>query len=366
MNPLDELRTARPAHLGDVPVDPRTRQTELSYAFAQVRSAPRRNLKPIWGLGLAGAAAAATAVAVFSSGIGAGTVPRAPSTIQAEAPPVEISAKQLLLVAATSAESQPAPTGKYWHIKSQSRSLLGVEGGYAMASESQGETWTTDGRQWSTSQSLGLKPATDADRAAWEAAGSPSTMTITGGKQITTAAGKPYSSRYNNKYIYWLGHNVTLADLRALPSDEAELKASILKYYEGHDTESNLPMSEDAWLFRVASGLVIDGPVSPQVRAAAFRMLAALPSVTSLGQVTDSTGRPGTAIAIETDSQIKVGDPNKGILQERVIIDEKSGRALARESVVIKPGGFQAGLKAGTIANAYTIIESDWTDTRTS
>ncbi|GIH22190.1 hypothetical protein Aph01nite_05000 [Acrocarpospora phusangensis] len=329
----------------------------------------------MWGFGLAGAAAVA-AVAVFTSGTGVGTVTGGPAGVTAAAPsgsgsfssePVPLSARQLLLVAATSADKEPATTGKFWFTKTASRDIMSVDGDYALLSEGVGESWLTDGQQWHTSQSLGTKPATEADQAAWEAAGSPTTAGVGEGKRLETVrpAGKPSTDTYKSKYVYWLGRNVTLDQMRALPADPAKLKASLLKYYTGNSTEADVPMAEDNWLFTVAGGLVIGGPVSPQVRAAAFRMLAALPSVTSLGQVTDSTGRPGTAIGIETSSGFR-SDPDKGVLQERLIIDEKSGRALAREYVVVKPGGFQKGLKPGTVSNSTTIVDSGWTDTRTS
>ncbi|MGW5160707.1 hypothetical protein ACWEPN_35020, partial [Nonomuraea wenchangensis] len=68
MNPIDELRAARPAHLGDRPVDERTRAAELAYAMSRPRQGERRRrpaFRPAWGLALAGAAAAAvTAAAV--------------------------------------------------------------------------------------------------------------------------------------------------------------------------------------------------------------------------------------------------------------------------------------------------------------
>ena len=76
MNPIDELRAARPAHLGDAPVDERTRAAELSYAMSRPRPVrrKRRNVRPVWGFSLIGAA---TAVAVVVSGTG-GTTAQAP------------------------------------------------------------------------------------------------------------------------------------------------------------------------------------------------------------------------------------------------------------------------------------------------
>ncbi|GAA2376836.1 hypothetical protein GCM10010404_35900 [Nonomuraea africana] len=371
MNPIEELRAARPAHLGDAPVDERTRQSELAYAMAQGAPARRRrNLRPVWGLSLAGAAAAVTAVAVFTAGTGGGTAPRAPARVaQPASPAIKLSAQEVLLVAAANAERAPATSGTYWHTETLGRNLFRAPGGYVMVTEQRDEMWVSKNGQWSRSQYLGAKPATDEDRARWAAAGSPAEieLTVPGkgvGQLVPIAAKKPHTGHHAGKEVFWLGRNVTLADLAALPDDEVGLKGWLLKYYEGKSTESDAPMAEDAWLFQVTAGLITDMPVSAKVRGAAFRMLAALPSVTSVGQVTDSEGRPGTAIAIEHDSKVNNADATGGVLQDRLIIDESTGQALAREGVVVKPGGLQTGLEPGTVSHTVTILEAGWTDTR--
>ncbi|MET9343918.1 CU044_5270 family protein [Nonomuraea sp. NPDC003804] len=383
MNPIEELRAARPAHLGDVPTDERTRRSELAYAMSHDRPTRRRR-KPrlAWGLGLAGAAAGVTAVAVLATSTGAGTAPRPPSaaigsgtpasSTPASSAPVRLSAQQVLLVAATSAERRPPASGRFWHTETFARGLVTTSDGYTMASEQRSEMWVGKNGQWSRGQYLGAEPATPDDRAKWEAAGSPAEVRIsmpgkgTRDRRLPLAAGKPYSDHHSGKEVFWLGRNVTLDDLAGLPDDEAGLKAWLLRNYEGKDTESDRPMAEDAWLFQVTAGLITDMPVSAKVRGAAFRMLAALPSVTAVGQVTDGQGRSGTAIAIETESRVSARDADHGILQDRLIIDEAAGVALARESVVVKPGGMQAGLAPGTVWNTATVVRAEWTDSRTS
>ncbi|MFB9884092.1 CU044_5270 family protein [Planobispora siamensis] len=361
---MEELRAARPAHLADGPIDPRTRQAELARAFAQPRQVPRRGRKSLgWGLGLAGATAVVTAV-VLVGGPAQGPASVVTSTASGTATrPVALSAKEVLLVAATSAERQPA-TGDYWHVSSRSRTLQPVNEGFVITIEQESESWVGAREQWGSGRILAIRPATDADRTAWEKAGSPRELTFAGRKRIPIkeSAGKPHTGHTKSDELFWLGRNVTMADLRNLPTGPEALKAHLLGFYEGKDTESGAPMAEDAWLFRVTEGLITDMPVSPEVRAAAFRMLADLPSVTSLGQVTDAAGRTGTAIAIDGTSQPKAGDTEKGVVQVRLIIDERSGRALARESVVVKPGGMQAGLEPGTVWNTNTILEAGWTD----
>ncbi|GIH79060.1 hypothetical protein Plo01_54890 [Planobispora longispora] len=361
---MEELRAARPAHLADGPIDPRTRQTELAHAFAQPRQSPRRGGKPLtWGLGLAGAAAAVTAVVLVGAPAQGPTPVVSPTASGAATRPVTLSAKEVLLVAATSAERQPAATGDYWHVSSRSRSLQPVNEGFVISIEQESESWVGAGEQWGSGRTLAVKPATDADRAVWEKAGSPRELTFAGRKRIPIkeSGGKPYTGHTKSEEIFWLGRNVTMADVRNLPTEPEALKADLLRFYEGRDTESDAPMAEDAWLFRVTEGLITDMPVSPEVRAAAFRMLAGLPSVISLGQVTDAAGRTGTAIAIAGASQPKPGDTEEGVVQVRLIIDERSGRALARESVVVEPGGMQAGLEPGTVWNTTTILEAGWT-----
>jgi hypothetical protein len=362
VNAMEELRAARPAHLAGGPVDPRTREAELARAFAQPRQA-RRRVRPLArNLGLAGAALAVAATAV------AGLVtreagPGSPPPTQAASEPVTLSARDVLLVAAGSAERQAAD-GRYWHVRSRSRTLQPVHQGFVISIEQERESWVGAREQWGAHRTVAVRPATGADRAAWEKAGSPRELTFGGGKRIPVQE-KPdplHRGHSKNREISWLGRNVTMDDLRNLPADPEALKADLLRFHKGHDTESDAPMDEDAWLFRVAEGLVLDMPVSPEVRAAAFRMLAGLPSVTSLGEVTDAAGRTGTAIAIAGASQGKPGDTGTGQVRIRLVIDPRTGRALARESEVVSPGGMQEGLPPGTVWNTVTYLETGWTD----
>lgn len=349
MNPIDQLRQARPSHL-DTPLDPHTRAAELAQAMAQPRPRARRRLRvrPVWGLSLAGAAAAVTAVAVVISGGTGGTAPRAPSTGQ-----VALSAKTVLLAAAERSERTPASSGDWWHTVGVRRGLLqAAEGGYAVMDRQRIESWTpsaTGKDQWSRTQTLGAEPV---DKAAWEAAGSPSSISVKvprkGNITLSTEPGKEdvgHSPLVDGDKVFWLGKNVTMKDLRGLPFDPAKLKAWLLLSYKGHDTESDQPMGSDEWLFAVTTGLILDMPVTPQVRGAAFRMLAELDAIEIAADVTDAEGRRGTAVSVSA-----------GALQQRLIIAESTGLPLASESVVVK------GPEAGTVQNSYVVLEAGWTD----
>lgn len=363
MNPMEQLRKARPSHL-DGHVDERTRAAELTHAMSQQRERVRRRLRvrPVWGLSLAGAAAAVTAVAVVISGGSAGTAPRAPSasaSASASAAPIALSAKTVLLAAAEQAERTPAVTGDWWHSVSVSWTLLKADkGGYMVADRRRSEHWTplaTGKEQWSRSQMLGAEPL---DRAAWEKAGSPKEIAVRiahkGHYALSTEPGKVdigHSPLVDGDKVFWLGKNVTMKDLLGLPSEPDKLKAWLLRSYEGHDTESDQPMGSDDWLFAVTNGLIMDMPVTPQVRAAAFRMLADLDSIEVTAGVTDAEGRKGTAVSIEQSG-----------LQRRLIIDESTGQALTSETVVVKPVGNFKAYSPGDVWNSHAVLESGWTD----
>jgi hypothetical protein len=256
MNPIDELRAARPAHLGDVPVDERTRAAELSYAMSRPRQArARRRTRPVWGISLAGAAAVAAA-AVVVTGTGGSTPPAsdvalpastlpAPTlpapTLSTAAPKVTLSAREVLLAAAENADRQPDRTAAYWHTASVSRLLYkAANGDYLVWDRSRSESWTpraTGGEQWHRSRSLGARPATDEDEAAWRQAGSPTEIKVEGegkmaGMSVSTSPRAAETRRApltDGDKVFWLGRNVTMKDLRGLPSDPGELKAWLLR-----------------------------------------------------------------------------------------------------------------------------------------
>ncbi|MBB6546144.1 CU044_5270 family protein [Nonomuraea rubra] len=387
MNPIDELRAARPAHLGDRPVDEQTRAVELGRAMARPRQGQvkRRRSRPVWGLGLAGAAAAAvTAVAVVMSGSGAApTPPRAPDGGQVaasagtDAPRVRLSARDVLLAAAEKADRQAEGSGDWWRSETVSRHLYAARtGGYLVMDRARSEGWTPQGvggDQWARSRKLGAEPATEADREAWERAGSPSEIEVVvpgkgrgkgkyGPMALSTSDGKATTSHtplVDGDKVFWLGRNVTMKELRGLPSDPGELKKWLMASYAGHGTESTgEKMSGDTWLFKVSVGLIMDMPVTPEVRGAAFRMLAGLDDVKVTQNVTDAEGRQGTAVSVV--EHYEAG----GVSENRLVFDEATGRALASEYVVVKPGGLQAGFEPGTVWSSNALIEAGWTDDR--
>ncbi|GAA4636074.1 CU044_5270 family protein [Actinoallomurus vinaceus] len=370
----DELRMVRslldkPAPEPAVVAMGRDRLRTAARARGRTRPA-RRTMWMTGGLGLT-AAAAAAAVAISATGAAGdrpgGTRPRTGG------PTVTLSARSILLAAATEADGQTDKVGRYWHTTTVNGNAYRVTGGYTVIDRSQQEQWTPSlpqQEQWGSDQRLGARPDGPADTAAWKRAGSPTTFTAPAPKgpgkgklepmPLSTQPGRPNVNRsplVDGDKVFWLGRNVSMKDLRALPADPQRLKASLKRWYAGHGTESSSdPMSSDLWLYTVAKGLITDMPVTPKVRGAAFRMLADLKTVTAIGSVKDAQGRPGTAIAITEHT--KFG----GVQQHRLILDTATGRALGEEIVVVQPSGTTAGLAPGSVWISSMVVAQGWTD----
>jgi hypothetical protein len=153
-----------------------------------------------------------------------------------------------------------------------------------------------------------------------------------------------------------------MRELLALPGDPTALKTWLLANYSGHSTESaSDPMPADVWLFQVARTLLMGLPVKPAVRAATYRMLSTLKSIKVIASVTAPDGRTGTAITMTTNTK------GGGVLQDRLIVQPLTGRAVAQETVVVKPDtakgfGSTASFRPGTVMNYTTYRYAGWTN----
>jgi hypothetical protein len=207
------------------------------------------------------------------------------------------------------------------------------------------------------SQSLGAVPATPADAAVWKAHGSPAVVHITAPKpaDIKLAPGALYGDTIDPEHLFALGdRNVSQTELNALPTDPGGLRAALLERYHGGG--GDLPTDRDQWLFSVGSSVLIDLPVSGAVRGAAYRMLAALPGVRSLGVVHDARGRAGQAVAIV------LAEPQMGTFEVRLIFDPATGQALASERRAVAPTGRYAWLKPGALSSYELVLAPRPTD----
>ncbi|TDC95683.1 CU044_5270 family protein [Actinomadura sp. 7K507] len=374
---LRTLREARPAELHpDVPVDGDVRRMELARAMAAGpgTAAPRteapgkpvrRRVRPMWGLGLAGAVAAGAVVAATL------VSPGEPASGDGAGPGEALDAKTILLAAAEKADGQTDTMRAYWHgVAIVSRTYMTGSAGarYAIVTRDKSEIWRPGKKGVKArerSQYLGAKPATMADLVAWRRAGSPDEFKVT----TTTGAGatKPHTVKAAPGPVtrrpapdggHWpllIPQNLTVEDLRSLPSDTEGLKAQLMRWRESIRIESlGRPLGIDEWLYQVGRGLVMFMPVRPEVRAAGFRMLAALPSVKSIGEAEDPRGRKGNAIAVDERTP-------SGVIRHQLIIDPSTGTGLASENIMLKPAA-GVELPAGWKLDSTAMVGAEWTD----
>jgi hypothetical protein len=207
------------------------------------------------------------------------------------------SAPDILLAAAHTSEADKCTSGAYWKVRTLHTIPVMVGSGansYTLAERRVIETWTPrDGGTalgWYGVRSMGARPASAADEVAWRRDGSPTTWDI----GPLDAPGQPHRlltlNRTDNGSLtrvhgrsapFALAEGITLtqSQLHSLPTDPTLLKRRLLTLQKQTDFASG----PDQWLFVTAAALVSDMPTPPHVRSAAFRVLAALPSIHSAG-----------------------------------------------------------------------------------
>ncbi|RSN56226.1 hypothetical protein DMH01_31010 [Amycolatopsis sp. WAC 04182] len=291
MNDLQTLRAALAVDEPSQDVIDRSRH-RLQNRIRGGRTSQRRTGWLIAGAGLTAAAAAAVAIAVMPAA-------------SVDGPPVQtVSGQQILLAAATAAERSPEGSGTYWHVK--------VTEADAAAAASEYEYWIKpDGQSWMR----GAK---------------------TGGKvmPIKALSATPFSL---------VAVDLTLEQLRALPTDPDALKAWIAEALERSDARTSAgkftASDREQAAFQSLISLVSTLPATPEVRATAFRMIAAYPGVENLGTVPGGQG-----LVLPTG--------------ERLVVDPATGRVNGTSVFVTMDG---AVYKVANPAGAR--INAEWTDT---
>lgn len=317
------------------------------------------------GTGLVGAAAA---VALVAPAIVAS--PDAP----AEGPPpvgalpgttgnpaggtTTVTAHDILLAAATRAETAPAETGKYWRVKT-----LAVFGSvrvgadphaYWIVRRSVEESWdagTKNEPSWDGRREVGVRPRAAADEKAWRAAGSPTTWTIDadGGKDLVLST-RPGAGELNKdtrppRYLEDVGQ-LSLEQVRQLPADQQALRAWVTSRIQQRMGFSPGSADGDRLIFSLLGRMLLDTPAEPKVRAAAFRILADLPGVRGLGTVRDESGRSGQGVEFAN-----------GTYTERLIIDTATHLILA-DKVSSGPKGSATPSKE----SSTLVLTAEWSD----
>jgi hypothetical protein len=336
--------------------DSRTTRTTPAIRRAAFRTA--------LGLGLTGAAAAAAlVVATLMPGVGTSPRTRGPAVTDG-------SAQNVLLAAAVRAESAPT-SGTYWHVRSMSRTTWPQKLGqgdnrYTVELLSVHENWTKrDGQTWWGSREW-VRPKTSEDEAAWRRDGSPTKWCM--GKTDTeppepiclhTAPGTASLTHVgDDTFVVAEGRELTFAQLQGLPEDPDALGAWVV---DAVKEDLDRSVSADLLDYNVAevlANLLVDVPAPPGVRAAAYRALADMPNVSSIGPTRDELDRAGVGILIDAGDWAGVvlpgGRPFKaGKLTRRLIIDPDTSHVLASQA----SAGSSSDPTSGTL-----ILEVGWSD----
>jgi hypothetical protein len=208
---------------------------------------------------------------------------------------------------------------------------------YNIAERTSTQQWdprSASRRSWYISKDTGATPATPADLTAWRAAGSPASWHIGGlryGQDEQTFTMSPAAAQAwwqtGDNALGDLGRTpATLAVLQALPSDQARLDA-VIRRDALTETGGAATSSLASDMFDTGVWLLTE-PVTPQVRAAVYRVIAGLPGVRSVGLTTRQPGWPGDGVSIQ----------GGGGEEEVIVVAPSTGQLLSDETVVTTAG----------------------------
>ncbi|MEV4805774.1 CU044_5270 family protein [Nonomuraea sp. NPDC049421] len=256
-----------------------------------------------------------------------------------------------LLVAATNV--QRGPTGTYWHTTRIVGKIHAVGENaaehYKVESRMRYDAWTDlRGTGCNAVKDLPARPWTARDKQRWQAAGAPTKVEVASGFLFFEAPDRKQSCRQVTERRFF---GMTPRRLAALPTHPEDLKNALLdlkgnwEAYAPKVTRQPIRALEGEKRIRalsdVAGTLLAEAPAPPAVRAAAFRMLAALPGVKVEGRTTDPLGRTGVVISLPLETTIPLGlstAPRQlGTYRRQWIINPDNGTLLAMRDLVATP-----------------------------
>ncbi|GAA3148270.1 CU044_5270 family protein [Nonomuraea roseoviolacea] len=366
---------AVPAEPREAPILLRAAHDPAAREPGRTRTAGRmRRRLATAGAGLAAAATILVAAVIAApGGPVTSTAPGTPAATAHDTPDASSTtsadpgkAREMVLAAADAVLKQPAGEGAYWRTKTVTRWQTPTgDGAYTLELGLSEEMWLArrpGDKSWRISRSLGAKPATASDEAAWREAGSPSSWDLSpsGDKGENIVEAKPSEPVRSELRGEWKGSGGDLAkqlmtwdDLAAIPDDVDGLRAYLMKLLPdaGATDPTSDPEGTRNLLAEAVVQIIADLPVTPQVHATAFRLLATMPGVRAEGEVTDGLGRKGQAILFRSD----------GLVKARIVVDPRTGRTLARETTILDRTG--AG-RTVPLHHEVSYEQTGWTDER--
>jgi hypothetical protein len=254
------------------------------------------------GIGLtaiAAAGAVTAAVVLITSGT-AHTRPGAPAhsaAIRHHPVTAKQSVQQILLTAAASAQRAPAGSGTYWYV----RIRAATGNGNRLYLQ---ESWTKrNGETWIRNRGTG--------------------------RQVIELP----SSAATLGPFFLGGRELTFRQIQKLPANPATLTKWIVTNAARHGGKAGGPVPSKAQeredIFESLDSLLSELPTTPQVRAAAFRALAALPGVTGLGRAGGGQGLRYTTLGGERATLII--DPSSGQIRATNFFVDNQGATFWQE-----------------------------------
>ena len=205
-------------------------------------------------------------------------------------------------------------------------------------------------------QSLGARPASPADFAAWRRDGSPDHWQAWYSDQIVSA--HPGPRQWNGPKTGGGGHALWW-ESPSLPADPAKLEAVLVAHIPGptdpwvkqleHENGMSYRQVRNLMLFGNARA-VMAGAVTPAVHAAAYQVLAGITGIQMKAGMRDPEQRVGTAVWF--------GRPGS-IPGEYIVVDPATGRLLA--DVELARTQIE-GAPPGTILTYTAYLSAHWTN----
>jgi hypothetical protein len=252
----------------------------------------------------------------------------------------------LLRAAATAASA--TGTGTYWRVEEVTGSLLGYGSAAQAYAVDQRSAPVTSWDASSSAQRSWTFPATGDTTTAlpggatksWQAAGSPKLPSSTGQQQAFWQVGGQVANLGNEP--------MTFTQLQALPSETAALTWRIRQEIRQEDAAEHVNQDLTMRTFQICAQL-LKAPLPAQVRAAVFRVLAALPGVRSSGTMTDPLGHSGYGIVLggapgtpsplnDTVEEVLVISPAAGLLVDDELVQTQLPAGVRPASSAAVPG----------------------------
>ncbi|OPG03898.1 CU044_5270 family protein [Microbispora sp. GKU 823] len=325
---------------------------------------------------LAGAAAAA-ALIVTTAVTSGGRVVLTPATGASAGTPAAAAAsgaanaRQILLAAASATARTSDEAGAYWRTKtSYIQRFLSPDRRYLLQRGLSGEMWLARDParpSWRIRRPLGVRPATPEDEAAWRDAGSPREWRyphdveglgdLDPEEEVRSAPEEPVAGRLLGGWIGSPGllakTPITWAELGRIPSGTEELRDYLEARVSRQTKKYQVPDSRQEMDYRLQGAcieMLMGLPVSAEVRASAYRILATLPGITAVGEVTDALGRTGQGLTY------RAGDEATEVT---MVVDPGNGLFLSTET---RGTGVKADGRTVDVGTYVAYEDAGWTD----